>query len=259
MEVYGTGTGSLVPVRMYFLRCLLDDGLRGEGLGIPSPFLGCHCSSCRGKSDSGECGLLPGTVRGGRHGVVWLLLVVGWRTWWWECRLLSGPSFSVMDVPVIIQLVFLQSYENVEVPQIPFLTECSRFQLYYRGESVQCKMCKSQRFHCAFLGKVVDVPVVIQRQVLGVGQCRKTVEVPQLQSVQFLEVIDTPVVLVTTFACGPDSAEIRRAFAVLDKAVGMPLVCRNCGGSAVTVRRQVWFTCLSLCNDWCRWSRQCRS
>ena len=40
--------------------------------------------------------------------------------------------------------------------------------------------------------------------MLGVGQCRKTVEVPQLQSVQFLEVIDTPVVLVTTGACvGP--------------------------------------------------------
>ena len=30
----------------------------------------------------------------------------------------------------------------------------------------------------------------------------------------------------TTGACvGPDSAEIRRDFAVLDKAVGMPLVC----------------------------------
>ena len=28
-----------------------------------------------------------------------------------------------------------------------------------------------------------DMPVVVQRQVLGIGQCRKTVEVPQLQSV----------------------------------------------------------------------------
>ena len=68
------------------------------------------------------------------------------------------------------------------------------------------------------------------------------------------------VVLVTTGACvGPESAEIRRDFtcAVLDKAVGMPLVCRNCGGSAVTVHRQVWFTCLLLYSDWCRWSRQC--
>ena len=67
----------------------------------------------------------------------------------------------------------------------------------------------------------------------------KIVEVPQLQLVQFLEVVETPLVLVTTGACvGPDSAEIRRDFAILDKAVGMPLVCRNCGGSAVTGHRQ---------------------
>ena len=52
-------------------------------------------------------------------------------------------------------------------------------------------------------------------------------------------VVEMPVVLVTTGACvGPDSAEIRRDFAVLDKAVGMPLVCINCGGSAVTVHRE---------------------
>ena len=84
-----------------------------------------------------------------------------------------------------------------------------------------------------------------------------TIEFPQLRvdtvvdapSVQFLEVIDTHVVLVTTGACvGPDSAEIRRDFtcAVPDKAVGMALVCRNCGGSAVSVPRQVWFTCQRL-------------
>ena len=73
--------------------------------------------------------------------------------------------------------------------------------MYYRGEYAQCKLCKSRRFHSAVLGQVVHAPVVLLRQVLGVGQCRKTVEVPQLQSVQFLEVIDTPVVLVTTGAC----------------------------------------------------------
>ena len=56
----------------------------------------------------------------------------------------------------------------------------------------------------AVLGQVVLAPVVMLRQVLGVGQCRKTVEVLQLQSVQFLEVV----VLVTTGAfVGPDSAE----------------------------------------------------
>ena len=38
----------------------------------------------------------------------------------------------------------------------------------------------------------------------------KTVEVPQLPLVQLLEVVDTPVVFVTTGACaGPDSAENR--------------------------------------------------
>ena len=107
----------------------------------------------------------------------------------WECRLLSGlPSYSVasgagahrapvVDVSVIIQLMFLQYYENVEVPQIPSSTECSRFQLYFRGVYVQCKLCESQRFHSAVLGQVVHAPVVVLRQVLGVGQCRKIVEV----------------------------------------------------------------------------------
>ena len=38
----------------------------------------------------------------------------------------------VMDVPVITQLMFLQYFEDVEVPQFPSSTECSRFQLYYR-------------------------------------------------------------------------------------------------------------------------------
>ena len=120
-----TGTRKRVSVHMSFL-LFLGGGLRGEGLGIPSPLLGCHSSCCRGKSGSGECGLLPGTVRGGRHG---------------EGRVVSGlPSYSVAsgagahralvtDVPVIIQLVFLQYFENVEVPQIPSSTECCRFQL----------------------------------------------------------------------------------------------------------------------------------
>ena len=72
---------SLVSLHINTLRCLLGDGLRGGGLGIPSPLLGCHSSCYRGKSGSGEYGLLPGAVRGGRHGVVWLLLVAGWRTW----------------------------------------------------------------------------------------------------------------------------------------------------------------------------------
>ena len=134
----------------------------------------------------------------------------------WEFRLLSGlPSYSVasgagahralvVDVPVIIQLTFLQYFENVEVPQIPSSSECSRLQLYYRGVCVQCKLCKHPRCHSAVLGQVAHAPVLLLRQVLGVGQCRKL----QLPLMQFLVVSDTPVVFVTTGACVcPDSAE----------------------------------------------------
>ena len=72
----------------------------------------------------------------------------------------------------------------------------------------------------------------------------KTVEVPQLPLVQFLVVIDTPVVFVTTGACaGPDSAEKREDSACV-LGHGLPVVvqrqlpgCRdsaeNCGFSAV--------------------------
>ena len=56
-----------------------------------------------------------------------------------------------MDVPVIMQLMFLQSYENVEVPQIPFLDRVLQLQLCFRGVYAQCKLCKSRRFHRAVL------------------------------------------------------------------------------------------------------------
>ena len=41
-EGSGTGTGAPVSVHMNSLLCLLSDTHRGEGLGIPSPLLGCH-------------------------------------------------------------------------------------------------------------------------------------------------------------------------------------------------------------------------
>ena len=207
----GTSTRSLVSPHINSLRCLLGVGLRGEGLGIPPLLLGCHSSCYRCKSGSGEYGLLPGArllpCSGcGRPCDYTACVPAALR----EC---GGASDSVLDRVLQITVV----------PQ-------------GRARAVQTV---SRRFHSAFLGKVVGAPVVIQRQVLGVGQCRKTVEVPHLQSVQFLEVVGTLVGLVTTGACvGPDSAEFRRDFAVLDKAVGMPWVCRNCGGSTVTVHRQ---------------------
>ena len=90
-----TGTLRRVSVHVSFL-LFLGDALRGEGLGIPSHLLGCHSSCCRGKSGSGECGLLPGAVRGGRHGVVGFSRLLGGERGVWECRLLSGvSSYSV--------------------------------------------------------------------------------------------------------------------------------------------------------------------
>ena len=168
----------------------------GEVLGIPSQLLGCHCSCCRGKSGSGECGLLPGSVRGGRHGVVGFFRLLGGERGcgsavfslvpsYTEASGAGAPRASVMDVSVIMQLMFLQSHENAEAPQIPFLTECYRFQLYHRFQLYeQGKLCKSRRFNSEVLGQVVHAPVVLLRQVLGVGQCRITVEVPQLPDIE---------------------------------------------------------------------------
>ena len=150
-----------------------------------------------------------------------------------------------MDVPVITQLMFLQYLEDVEVSQIPSSTECYRFQLYCRVVYVQCKLCKHRRCHKAVLGQVVHAPVVMLRQLLGVGQCRKTVEVPQLPLVQFLEVFGSPVVFVTTGACAcPDSAENREVSARVLGLGSLPVVVQrqvpdgrdsavNCGVSAV--------------------------
>ena len=83
----------------------------------------------------------------------------------------------------------------------------------------------------------------------------KTVEVPQLQLVQFLEVIDTPVVLATTGACvGPDIAENREVSARVLELGSLPVVvqrhvpdCRdsaeNCGFSAVGAAWTRLLTC----------------
>ena len=115
------------------LGCLLGDGLRSEGLGIPSPLLGCH------------------QVRGAHRA-------------------------PVMDVPVIIQLKFLQSYENVEVPQIPFLD------------------------------RVLQLPVVLQRHVRAVQTLQK-LEIPPCSS--STNVLRAHCCALTGAGDGPDSAENR--------------------------------------------------
>ena len=122
-------------------------------------------------------------------------------------RVLSGlPSYSVasgagahralvMDVPVIIQLTFLQYFENVEVPQIPSSTECYRFQLYYRVVYVQCKLCKKPEMPQRSSWSGCSRARCSAATVAWGWTVPKTVEVPQLQLVQSLEIIDTPVVL----------------------------------------------------------------
>ena len=76
---------------------------------------------------------------------------------------------------MIIQLKFLQYYENVEVPQIPFSTGCSRFQLCYRSEYAQCKLCKSRRFHRAVLQWLLTSPLLCVDRCRNLSrQCRKS-------------------------------------------------------------------------------------
>ena len=77
----------------------------GEGLGIPSPLLGCH------------------QVRGAHPPPLWTSP---------EASGAGAHRAPVMDVPVITQLMFLQYFEDVEVSQIPSSTECYRFQLFCR-------------------------------------------------------------------------------------------------------------------------------
>ena len=89
------------------------------------------------------------------------------------CRSRCALFLKVMDVPVITQLMFLLYFEDVEMPQFPSSTECYRFQLYCSVVYVQCTLCKHRGFHSAVLGLVVHAPVVMLRQLLVVGQCRK--------------------------------------------------------------------------------------
>ena len=173
-----------------------------RGLASPHTFLG--ATPLGDKSGAVECGLLPGAVCGGRHGVVWLLLVAGWPTWCWECRLLSGhPSYSeasgagahrapVMDVSVILQLKFLHSYENVEVPQFPFLDRVLQLPvvLQRRVRAVQIVQ-KPETPPCSSL-TIVYVPTVVRGQVPEMVQTvQKIVKFPHA----FLDKVVLPVVM----------------------------------------------------------------
>ena len=156
----GTGTRSLVSLHINSLRCLLRDGLRGEGLGIPSPLLGCH------------------QVRGAHRA-------------------------PVMDVPVIMQLKFLHSYENVEVPQFPFLDRVLQLQLCFRGVYAQCKLCISWRFHRAVLRRCLRARCCA---LTGAGDGPDSAENREV-SARVLGLGFMPVVMQRQVPDGRDSAE----------------------------------------------------
>ena len=91
---------------MHSLRCLLVDGLRGEGLGIPSPLLGCHlwqdyvlvCCSF-----GGESGYIYSDMLKNSCGIVSLLLVL-------------------LDMMHLV-LCFLRLSMSVAIPQVEFLDQ----------------------------------------------------------------------------------------------------------------------------------------
>ena len=104
--------------------------------------------------------------------------------------------------------------------------QCYRFQLFCRVVYVQCKLCKHRRFHSAVLGLVVHAPVVMLRQLLGVGQCRILWRFRSCSWCSSWWLSGPPVVFVTTGACaGPDSAEnVKIPHAFLDM-VHCPSLC----------------------------------
>ena len=94
-----------------------------------------------------------------------------------------------MDVPVILQLKFLHSYENEEVPQFPFLDRV--LQLPVVLQNVQCKLCKSWRFHRAVLRRCLRA-VCCALTGAGDGQTvQKFVKFPRA----FLDKVVLPVVM----------------------------------------------------------------
>ena len=159
-EVSGTGTGVLVSARLSSLRCLLSDGLRGEGLGTSSPLLGCH------------------QVRGAHRTPVWTSL-----------SLCSSSSCSTTRTWRCLS--FRSS------------TECSNCQLCGRGVYVQCKLCKSWRFHRAVLRRCLRAHSCA---LSGAGDGPDSAENREV-SASVLGLGSLPVVLQRQVPDGRDSAE----------------------------------------------------
>ena len=168
----GTGTGTRASLRLTSLLFLLGEGAVPPAQG-GFQILGGRLRSCDHAAISSSSSSSSTSVSVHRQSVGHSCYAseTGIRSATVQVR--GAHRSPVMDVPAITQLMFLQYFEDVEVPQIPSSTECYRFQLYYRVVYVQCKLCKHRRFHSAVLGLVVHAPVVMLRQFLGVGQCRK--------------------------------------------------------------------------------------
>ena len=96
----------------------------------------------------------------------------------------AEASTRVVDVPVLMQLLFLQSMEHVimKVPQIQFIVRrCEYSVVPQRRVSTVQAVQKIVEFHRAVLGTVVDAPVVGYDRCLAVQTMQRTVLVPQLQ------------------------------------------------------------------------------
>ena len=192
-----------------------------QGLDTPSPFLGCN-SCCRGfflQFVVGDTELGFFRLLGGEPGA--------WSAVFLPRLSSSGPSSSFSQ---------LQFIGRVVVISVASLRQGS-----------QCKLCINRKFRCAILCEGIDMLVV------RVETVQKTLVCPHLQVLtKWFDVLVVQFVL--------------EFVKFLDKVVDMPVGVQlpgfvesaaNCGASAVVARRQVWFSCLSLCCERCRWSRQC--
>ena len=218
-EGSGTGTGTRVSPRLSSLLFLLGEELYRQPRAVYKYWAGglrsCdHAATSSSSSSISICFRSSTTVghscyaseTGIRSATVQVLVV---------------HRAPVMDVPVIIQFQFLHSYENVVVPQIPFLNSVLQLQLCFRGVYAQCKLCSSGRFHSAVLRRCLRAHCCV---LTGAGD-------------------------------GPDSAEHREVSA---RVLGLARCCKTGGCSDSAENREVsarvlgLVHCPSLCNDRCR-------
>ena len=122
--------------------------------------------------------------------MVWLLQVAGWRMW---C---VGVPFSlwsspVMDVPVIMQLKFLHYFENVEVPQFPFLDRALQIPVVLQRRVRAVQTVQNPEIPPCSSSTLFTCPLLCVDRCRMSRQCRK-LESPQL--VLLLDkVVDVPV------------------------------------------------------------------